>query len=156
MSAGLAQAEISRPQSSQDALDQAYGINALIMSDQDSMTFIDAAAVQRTEKEIIANPNMVALRILSSYLPRVSFLTKDDALLGMLYARINCRHIAMSMTEDEFEGGGGAVINATLSTIINSNYVSGIDGKLAKLLKVSPKTMEISYREDKAKKQNTE
>lgn len=153
MAAGAANADLNRPQSSEDALREAYGVNLLLLADEQPLRVVEALAFPRNADGSFANanPKFAALLVQCSYLPRASFLDKYDAEIGICQARINCRHITMQMTEEELEGGGGIFVQSVLNAVITPNYLSGIDGRLAKLTKVSPKSMEVTYREDKSK-----
>lgn len=154
MASGAANAELNRPQSSEDALREAYGVNLLLLADEQPLRVVEALAFPKGENGAFmpANPKFAALLVQCSYLPRASFLDKYDAEIGICQARINCRHITMQMSEDELEGGGGIFVQSVLNAIITPNYLSGIEGRLAKLTKVSPKSMEVTYREDHSKK----
>lgn len=154
MATGIAQSEMNRPQSSQDQLDQALGINPFLLYDEDALRVIQSLAFQETAPgsgKFKANPEYAALFVQASYLPRASFLSAIDAEIGIRRASINLRHIQMRMSEDQFEAGGGIFVSSVLNTIIIPNFLSGVDGKLAKLTKVSPKSMEVTYREDRSK-----
>ncbi len=152
MAAGLAASENSRPQSSQDALDQTLGINPYLLYDEETLRLIQSLAYQRTEdNRVLVNPKFAALAIASSYTPRASKLDPIDAEIAIREASCIVRRIKMKMTEAEYEAGGALVCDAILNTVIVPNNLSGVNGFIAKLTKVSPKSMEVTYREDKSK-----
>lgn len=150
MAAGLAQSELQRPQSSQDALDQALGINPYLLYSEEAIALIKALAIQpNKDGTYVVNPRYAALLIQADYTPRASFMAPIDAEIGIRRAAIMIRRIKMKMTEAEYESGGALVADSVHNTIITPNYLSGIEGKIAKLTKVSPKSMEVTYREAK-------
>lgn len=152
MASGLAQSENSRPQSSQDALDQSLGIGPYLLYDNDIQQLIRSMAFVRNEDgKIYVNPKFAALAIQSSYTPRASKFDAIDAEIAIREAYCIARRIKMKMTEDEYESGGALVVDSVLNTIIIPNNLSAIGGFTAKLTKVSPKTMEVTYREDKGR-----
>lgn len=156
MATGLMQADQSRPQSSDDALAQSLGIGPYLLYDDDIQQLIRSIAFQVKTGEdgkthAFVNPKFAALAIQASYTPRASKFSGIDAEIAILEARCVVRRIKMKMSEDEYEAGGALVADAILNTVIIPNYLSGIDGFLAKLTKVSPKQMEVTYREDKGR-----
>jgi len=153
LAGGLANAENSRPQSSQDALDQVLGIGKLLFYDEDTLNMIRALAFQKQpDGKYLVNPRLAALAIASSYIPRASKLEPVDAEIGIREAEAEAILAKMKMTREEAEAGGGLIVDAILNTVIIPNYLSARGGFMAKLSKVSPKYMEISYREDKGRK----
>jgi hypothetical protein len=153
MSAGLGQAELGRPQSSQDLIDQSLGVNPLILSDEQATELINSLArVKHADGTIHVNPFYAALSVLASYIPAVRNLSPIDAEIASIDATCAARRLKMSMTRREYEGGGAVFIDAVLNSIIIPNILSSRKGFLVKMIKVSPKTMDISYREDKSKK----
>ena len=152
MAMGLAASENSRPQSSQDALDQALGINPYLLYDEEALRVIQSLAFQRqNDGKVLVNPRYAALVLAAGYTPRASKLETIDAEIAIRENRCICRRIKMKMQEGEYEAGGALVVDATLNTIIIPNNLSGVGGFIAKLTKVSPKSMEVTYREDKSK-----
>lgn len=159
MASGMANSEMSRPQSSQDQLDQALGINPFLLYDSDAQDLIRSLAFVKTVKEgkdggeptesFTVLPKFAALAIQSGYTVRASNLTPIDAELGILSAKMVCRRIKMKMTEQEYEAGGALIVDAVLNSIIIPNNLSAIGGFIAKMTKVSPKSMEVTYREAK-------
>jgi len=153
MASGLAQAENSRPQSSADALAQELGINPYLLRDEDTLGLIRSLAFSRDSSgEVIVNPNFAALAISSSYLVRASKIDAVDAEILLRKTRVVFRHATMKMSEAEYESGAALICEAIYNHIITPNILSGINGFMSKLMKVSPKTMSISYREDKGGK----
>lgn len=152
MSAGLAQTESARPQSSQDALDQALGIGPYLLYDEDVQRLIKSIAFMKDGSgKITVDPKFAALAIQASYTPRASRFEAIDAEIGMRRAAIIFRRAKMKMTEEEYEAGGALVADAVLNTVVNPNYLSAVGGFLVKMTKVSPKSMEVTYREDRRK-----
>lgn len=156
MAAGMAASENSRPQSSQDALDQTLGINPYLLYDEESLRMIQSLAFQKQEdgqgnSKVLVNPKFAALAIAAGYTPRASKLDAIDAEIAIREAYCIIRRIKMKMTEAEYEAGGALVCDAILNTVIIPNNLSGVGGFIAKLTKVSPKSMEVTYREDKTK-----
>lgn len=152
MAAGLANSENSRPQSSQDALDQALGISPFLLYDDEIQQLIRSMAFVRLEDGTIrVNPKYAALAIQASYTSRASKFDPIDAEIAIREAYCVTRRIKMKMSEDEYEAGGALVVDSVLNAIIIPNNLSAINGFLAKLTKVSPKSMEVTYREDKRK-----
>jgi len=152
MAAGIAQAENGRPQSSQDALDQALGIGPYLLYDDDIQRLVRSMAfVKGEDGKVFVNPKFAALAIQASYTPRASKFEAIDAEIGMRRAAMIFRRAKMKMTESEYEAGGALVADAILNTVVNPNYLSAINGFLVKMTKVSPKSMEVTYREDKRK-----
>lgn len=154
---GITQADTARPQSSQDALDQALGIGPFLLYDEDVQKMIRSMAFVKTVDEegkphVYVNPKFAALAIQASYTPRASKFAPIDAEIGMRRAAMIFRRAKMKMTEGEYEAGGALVADAVLNTVVNPNYLSAIDGFLVKMTKVSPRSMEVTYREDKNKK----
>lgn len=158
LAAGLAQSENTRPQSSQDALEQALGINPYLLYDDDTMKLIRSLAFvpQGRDKEsgqvvYSVNAKFVALAIQSSYTARASKFEALDAEIMLREAYCIARGLKMNMTDDEYEAGGALVVDAVTNAIIVPNILSGVGGFMAKLTKVTPKSMEVTYREDKSK-----
>lgn len=153
MAAGIVQSENQRPQSSQDALDQALGIGPYLLYDDDIQGLIRSMAfVKKEDGKVYVNPKFAALAIQASYTPRASRFEAIDAEIGIRRGAMIFRRIKMKMTEAEYEAGGALVADAILNTIVIPNYLSAVGGFLAKLTKVSPKQMEVTYREDKGRK----
>lgn len=90
-----------------------------------------------------AIPKYVALTILSSPLIRTSWLDPIDAQLAIIESRCIQRHIKMMMTEEDYENGGALIVDA-VGQIINTNFLSAINGRTAKLVKVTARSMEVS------------
>lgn len=153
MAAGIAQAENSRPQSSQDALDQSLGIGPYLLYDDDIQRLVRSMAFVKDDKtgKVFVNPKFAALAIQASYTPRASRFEAIDAEIGMRRAAMIFRRAKMKMSEGEYEAGGALVADAILNTVVNPNYLSAVGGFLVKMTKVSPKSMEVTYREDKRK-----
>lgn len=152
MAASIVNSDLSRPQSSQDQLDQSMGINPYLLQDKETMGLIQSLAFVRGESDdVTVIPKFAALAIQSGYTPRASNLSKIDAEIGIITARMIARRVKMKMTETEYEAGGALVVDAILNTIVTPNYLSGIGGFTAKMTKVSPRSMEVTYREDKGR-----
>jgi hypothetical protein len=156
MAIGVAQSDSARPQASQDALDQALGIGPYLLKDEEMQKLISSMAfVKRVDEDgkpqIFVKPSYAALKIQASYTPRASKFKAIDAEIGMRRARMIFRRAKMKMTEAEYEAGGALVADAILNTIVIPNYLSAVDGFLVKMTKVSPRSMEVTYREDKSK-----
>lgn len=155
MAGAIANSETNRPQSSQDQLDQILGIGKLLFYDEQTLALIQGLAVRKDEKgQLNANVRFMVMAIASSYLARVSKLETVDAEIGIREATAQSIMVKMKLTRDEMEAGAGLLIDAILNTIITPNWLSGRGGFMAKLAKVSPKYMEVSYREDKGRKGN--
>lgn len=153
MASGIVQSENSRPQSSQDALDQALGIGPYLLYDDDVQKMIQSLAFFKdSQNNVRVNPMFAALAIQASYTPRASKFDAIDAEIAIREAYCITRRIKMKMSEGEYEAGGALVADAILNTIIIPNQLSAIGGFLAKLTKVNPKSMEVTYREDKGRK----
>lgn len=153
MAAGLAQSENSRPQSSQDALDQSLGMGPYLLADDDMQRMIRSLASWKDDKnKTHVNPIYAAMAVQASYTPRASFMDDIDTEIGILGARMVFRRIKMKMSEQEYESGGALIADAILNTIVIPNYLSARGGFMVKMIKVSPKSMEVTYREDKGKK----
>lgn len=153
MAGAMAQSENSRPQSSQDALDQTLGIGKVLAYDEQTLALIRALAFhKKPDGSYGVNPRFAAIAVGASYLARVSKLTDLDAEIGIREATAQAILVKMKFTRDEMESGAGLVVDAILNSTTVPNWLSGRGGFLAKLLKVSPKYMEVSYREDKGRK----
>jgi len=156
MAAGIAQADSSRPQSSQDALDQSLGIGPYLLYDEEIQRLIRSMAfVKHEDGKVYVNPKFAALAIQASYTPRASKFEAIDAEIGMRRAAMIFRRAKMKMNEAEYEAGGALVADAVLNTVVNPNYLSAVGGFLVKMTKVSPRSMEVTYREDKRKNVGT-
>lgn len=152
MAAGLAASENSRPQSSQDALDQTLGINPYLLYDEEALRVIQSLAFQKQEDgKVLVNPKYAALVLAAGYTPRASKLDPLDAEIMIRENYCVTRRIKMKMSEAEYEAGGALVVDSVLNNVIIPNDLSGVGGFIAKLTKVSPKSMEVTYREDKSK-----
>jgi len=157
MAIGIAQNDSARPQSSQDALDQALGIGPFLLYDEEiqrlvrSMAFVKKGENKDGTPKVFVNPKFAALAIQASYTPRASKFKPIDAEIGMRRAAMIFRRAKMKMNEAEYEAGGALVADAILNTVVNPNYLSAVDGFLVKMTKVSPRSMEVTYREDKRK-----
>lgn len=152
LAGSLANSETSRPQSSQDALDQSLGIGPYLLYDEDVQNLIRSLAfVKGPDGNIRVNPKYAALAIQASYTPRASKLDPIDAEIAIREASCVTRRIKMKMNKAEYESGGALVVDAVLNAVIIPNNLSAINGFLAKLTKVSPKSMEVTYREGKGK-----
>lgn len=156
MAIGIAQNDSARPQSSQDALDQSLGIGPFLLYDEDIQRLVRSMAFVKGKDEngkpkVYVNPKFAALAIQASYTPRASKFAPIDAEIGIRRAAMIFRRAKMKMNEAEYEAGGALVADAILNTIVNPNYLSAIDGFLVKMTKVSPRSMEVTYREDKRK-----
>lgn len=158
LAAGIVNSENSRPQSSQDALEQALGINPYLLYDEDTLKLIRSLAFvpQRDPKTgqitgYDVNAKFVALAIQASYTARASKYEAIDAEIMLRRASRILRNITMSMNDDEYETGAADIIESVYNGIIVPNILSGVGGFMAKLTKVSPKSMEVTYREDKSK-----
>lgn len=158
LAAGVVNSENSRPQSSQDALEQALGINPYLLYDEETLKLVRSLAFvpvrdDKTGKVVkyIVNAKFVALAIQSSYTARASKYEPIDAEIMLRRASRICRDITMGMDDDEYEAGAALIVESVFNGIITPNILSGINGFMAKLTKVSPKSMEITYREDKNK-----
>lgn len=156
MAIGIAQNDSARPQSSQDALDQALGIGPFLLYDENIQRLISSMAFRKIKDEegkdkIVVDPKLASVAIQASYTPRASKFEAIDAEIGMRRASMICRRAKMKMTEAEYEAGGALVIDAVLNSVINPNYLSAVGGFMAKMTKVSPRSMEVTYREDKRK-----
>lgn len=150
MAAGLAQSE-NRPQSSQDALDQALGIGPYLLYDEDIQRLIRSMALTKKGNKTFADPRFVAIAIQSGYLARASKLDPIDIEIALREAAVIARRVKMKMSEAEYEAGGALVVDAIFNGVIVPNYLSAKDGFIAKMTKVSPKSMEVTYREDRRK-----
>lgn len=153
LAGGLANSENTRPQSSQDALDQTLGIGKLLLYDEDTLNMIRSLAfTKQKDGSYLVNPRLAALAIASTYLVRASKLAPVDIEIGIREATAEAIMAKIKMKRAEAEAGGGLIVDAILNSIIIPNYLSSNGGFLAKLTKVSPKYMEVSYREDKGRK----
>lgn len=88
-------------------------------------------------------PKYVALAILNSSLIRTSWLDPLEAQIQIVRTRRILRRIKMKMTEEDYETGGALIVDA-VGQIINANTLSAINGRTAKLVKVTAKSMEVS------------
>lgn len=153
MAGALANSENTKPQSSQDALDQTLGIGKLLTFDQETLAMIRGLAFfKQKDGSIGVRPQFAVTAIGASYLARVSKLDPIDAEIGIREATAQAIMVKMKFTRSEMESGAGLVVDAIVNSVIIPNWLSGRGGFLAKLLKVSPKYMEVSYREDKGRK----
>lgn len=157
LAAGVVQSENSRPQSSQDALEQALGINPYLLYDEDTLKLIRSLAfvpIKDQSGKVVSynvNAKFVALAIQASYTARASKYEAIDAEIMLRRASRILRDITMGMDDDEYETGAALIVEAVFNGVITPNILSGINGFMAKLTKVSPKSMEVTYREDKSK-----
>lgn len=153
----LIASENTRPQSSQDRLDESLGINPYLLADAQAVQMIRSLGyIETTEggkKVIRANPKFIALGIEISHIPRASWMGQLDAEIGIRNASCVCRRIKMKMSEDEYEAGGALVVDSVFHTLIVPGWLGAVDGRIAKLTKVSPKTFEVTYSEAKGKKE---
>lgn len=154
----IATSDNARPQSSQDALDQTLGIGKLLLSDEGTERLITALTMvqEKDESGTVKNylkPTFAALRIQSGYTPRASRLDPIDVEIGIREGTCIFRRAKMNMTEAEYESGAALIADAILNAVVIPNYLSANKGFLAKLTKVSPRSMEVTYREGKKERE---
>jgi len=88
-------------------------------------------------------PKYVALGILNTSLIRTSWLDPLEAQIAIVRSRRILRRIKMKMTEDDYESGGALIVDA-VGQVNNANILSAVNGRTAKLVKVTARSMEVS------------
>lgn len=154
---GITIADTQRSQSDYEAARE-LGINLHMINDDKVNAFLESMAVTTsvgkdpiTKKEVLirtAVPKYAAVFIARSSLIRTSMIDDVDANIGMLETRCLLRRVRMSMTEEEYEGGGALMLDA-VKLITDTAWLDARGGRKAKLMKVSPKSYEVSFKDGK-------
>ncbi len=155
---GLAVADAQRsPSDIEEA--KLLGINQHMINDDRMRQFLEGMAIEShvekiNNKDVIirnAVPRYAAVYIASSSLIRTSIIDPIDAQIGILETRCLLRKVKMSMTEAEYENGGALMIDA-VKLVNETAWLDAQGGNKAKLLKVSPKSYEVTFRESNGQK----
>jgi hypothetical protein len=157
VSHGMVMADASRSVSDMEAIRE-LGINKHMITDDKVDQILEGmatlAVVEKdpiSKKDVVKKytvPKWAAAFIARSQLIRTSYNEKHDAYIGMLQTEDLLDQVAMKMTEEEYENGGGLLLQA-IQLLCDTAWSDSIDGRKAKILKVSPKTYEISWRNEK-------
>jgi hypothetical protein len=153
IASGVAAADAGRSPSEVDREKQ-LAENSLLMEDPNLDGFlkglctyeypeIDFNTGKPTGKTLTAIiPKYVAARILGTNLIRSSYIDKREAQLGIINTRCILRRVKMKMSESEYEQGGALVIDS-IGEIVRLNYLCAENGRLALVMKSSPRSMEV-------------
>jgi hypothetical protein len=154
---GITIADAQRSQSDYEAARE-LGINLHMINDDKVNSFLEGMAINTTmgkdpvsKKDVIirsAVPKYAAVFIARSSLIRTSMIDPIDAQIGMLETKDLLLEVQMSMSEEEFEGGGALMLDA-VKLITDTAWLDAQGGRKAKLMKVSPKSYEVSFKEAK-------
>jgi hypothetical protein len=153
---GLVVADSGRTQSEIEHIRE-LGINRDLIDDDKLDQFLESFSMQtvlqpdpkdpKKMREVrIAVPRWAAVFIARSSLIRTSYMDPIDAAIGQIRTRRLLRKVKMSMSEEEYENGGALLLDA-VRLITDTAWCDAINGRKAKLLKVSPKTFEIQWRD---------
>ena len=130
------------------------GINRLLITDDDMNDLVKGMAFNvvkvigsdgKLVEQTTIVPRWAAVFIIRSQLIRTSYNSKHDAYIGMLETEDLLDKVAMQMSELEYENGGSLLLQA-IQLLAETAWSDSIEGRKAKLLKVSPKTYEIGFR----------
>lgn len=159
---GITIADAQRSQSDYEAARE-LGINLHMINDDKVNSFLEGMAISQTigkdpftHKDVIvrsAVPKYAAVFIARSSLIRTSMIDPIDAQIGMLETKDLLMEVQMSMTEEEYEGGGALMMDA-VKLITDTAWLDAQNGRKAKLMKVSPKSYEVSFKEQKKGENN--
>ncbi len=95
-------------------------------------------------KEYIgAIPKNMAISIMNTHLIRTGWLTEKQARIMQFEAHRIFTRRKMSMTEDEYEEGGGLVMDSE-NMVLNSNINASVNGRMAKLVKSRPHSIDVN------------
>jgi hypothetical protein len=154
---GMVVADAGKSVSELEAIRE-LGINKHLITDDKVDAILEGmatlAVVEQdpiTKKDVIRKytvPKWAAAFIARSQLIRTSYNDRRDAYIGMLESEDLLDQIAMQMSEAEFENGGGLMLQA-VQLLIDTAWSDSIDGRKAKIVKVSPKTYEIAWKNEK-------
>lgn len=141
---------------SQDQLIEQLGINIHMIEDE-ILKVAHANFIQQYTRDKEGNPtptgppdlNMLALLWLSSKLIRTSFLEPIDSKIGMLTTELMISRMELMMEKRTYELGGTNLIEA-IGEVIMTAYADAMNGRKAKLLKLSGRTTELRIPEQKA------
>lgn len=154
---GMVVADAGRSVSEIEAIRE-LGINRLMITDEkldlmlEGMSFRtemvpDPVSGKKVPRRFTV-PKWAAVFIARSQLIRTSYIDKIDAHIGMIKTRRLLRKAKMKMTEEEYEEGGALLLEA-VELITDTAWCDAVEGKKPKLLKVSPRTYEIQWKQGK-------
>jgi hypothetical protein len=127
------------------------GINREMIHDDSLEKWLEKLSVLKSEEdEPIVDMNMMALRIKSSCLIRTSFVDPIDARIHMLEAEQFVERVELDMDEDTYDYGGTNFLEAVKDVIV-TGWSDSVNGRKAKLLKVTSKAFEVSVPEQQQK-----
>lgn len=143
--------ELARPLTEQEMREQ-LGINVHMIDDETLTKFLEdlSKGIDGKGNQTI-DLDAASLRILASKLLRTSYIEPIDALIGQLEVENLIARMELEMNEEEYELGGTNFLEAT-GQLIKTAYSDSVNGRKAKLLKVTPKAFEINIPEQDKKK----
>lgn len=151
---GAIMGEAQRPQQEAEMMEQ-LNINIHIIEDEKLNSYLEQIATKVDEK---GNPNGIhldnmALRILTSKLIRSSWVDPIDVDIAQLEVERLVNRIEMNMDEDTYEYGGTNLLEA-VAKVVQTAWSDAKGGRKAKLLKVTPRILEISMPEPGKKRES--
>lgn len=155
IASGVASADAGRPPSDIDR-ERQLAENSLLMEDPDISSFLKGLCTIKY-KDVNNNdvsyvvPKYVAAKILGTTLIRSSYIDKKESQLGIINSRCIMRRIKMKMSEQEYERGGALVIDA-LNEVVRLNYLCAENGRMALVMKSSPRSVEVKVGKTQEKK----
>lgn len=107
--------------------------------------FTDTAGVlgDKGAKYTGARPKYIAARLLNSSLIRGGWLSEQEAKIMKLRVHALFIRIKMKMSEEEYEEGGGLVMDA-VEQLVDVNINSSVNGRMAKLVKSRPASIDVA------------
>lgn len=132
------------------------GINLNMIQDEGLTKWLDRLSVIKTNgkdgnpSDAFVDLNMLALRFKCSSLIRTSYVEAADAQIAMMEAEQFVDRIEMDLDEDNYEYGGTNLLEA-ICDVIKTSWADSVNGRKAKLLKVSPKVFEVNLPEQQKK-----
>lgn len=134
------------------------GINLNMIQDEGLTKWLDRLSVIKTDGhdgnpgEAIVDLNMLALRFMCSSLIRTSYVEPIDAEIAMMETEQFVNRIELQLPEDSYEFGGSNLLEA-ICAVIKTSWADAVNGRKAKLLKVSPRVFEVNLPEQQKKGQ---
>lgn len=137
---------------------QQLAINLPMIHDDYVLKTLESMAIvkwqtpgEKGEPRTQINWDLLALRVKTSPLIRTSYVDPIDMQIALLESEMFILRTEMNLNEEEYELGGTNFLEA-MGDLIATAWSDAKDGRKAKLLKVSPREIQISMPEQQKKK----
>lgn len=131
------------------AFRQDMGVNHVLISDDGVEKLFDTLMYTNDEQGKVTGVNydMAALRVLASHLLATSFINSEhDRRLANLYADSDLQRIRMGMNEEEYNSEINSLLDA-FALFVRVRLGNADQGKLARLLKMQTRTLQMQMQE---------